>query len=89
MTGDRTRVRHGKRHHIARVTLDSPDVLSAMNLRMHEELAEMRDDAEADDDIRVAVLTGVGTRLLRGPGSRGAGPPRKAGRPCGDLRQRG
>jgi dehydration protein DpgD len=64
MTGDRTRVRYEKKHHVARVTLDRPDVLNAMDLRMHEELAEIWDDVEADDDIRVAVVTGAGERAF-------------------------
>ncbi|MGW3040609.1 enoyl-CoA-hydratase DpgD [Kitasatospora sp. NPDC001159] len=64
MTSDRKRVRYEKENHVARVTLDRPDVLNAMDLRMHEELAEIWDDVEADDDIRVAVLTGAGERAF-------------------------
>jgi dehydration protein DpgD len=59
-----TRVRYAKKEHVARVTLDRPDVLNAMDLRMHEELAEIWDDVEADDDIRVVVLTGAGNRAF-------------------------
>ncbi|MET7760945.1 enoyl-CoA-hydratase DpgD [Streptomyces sp. NPDC005393] len=55
-------VRYEKKGHIAYVTLDRPAVLNAMNLRMHEELARVWDDIEADDDIGVAVLTGAGDR---------------------------
>lgn len=33
-----------------------------MDLRTHEELAEIWDDFEADDDMWVAVLSGAGTR---------------------------
>jgi dehydration protein DpgD len=58
------RVRYEKKHHVARVTLDRPDVLNAMDLRTHEELAEIWDDIEADDEIRVAVLTGAGDRAF-------------------------
>ncbi|MFI1996558.1 enoyl-CoA-hydratase DpgD [Actinoplanes sp. NPDC020271] len=60
----RARVRYDKQGPVARVTLDRPDVLNAMDLRMHEELAEIWDDVEADDDIRVAVLTGAGDRAF-------------------------
>nr|ADU56070.1 hypothetical protein CA37-47 [uncultured organism CA37] len=35
-----------------------------MDLRMHEELAEIWDDIEADDEIRVVVLTGAGDRAF-------------------------
>ena len=58
------RVRYQKKDHVARVTLDRPAVLNAMDLRMHEELAEIWDDIEADDEIRVAVLTGAGDRAF-------------------------
>lgn len=47
---------------VAYVTLNRPAVLNAMNLRMHEELASIWDDVEADDTVRVAVLTGAGDR---------------------------
>jgi crotonobetainyl-CoA hydratase/dehydration protein DpgD len=58
------RVRYVKEDHVARVTLDRPDVLNAMDLRTHEELAVIWDDVEADDDVRVAVLTGAGDRAF-------------------------
>jgi crotonobetainyl-CoA hydratase/dehydration protein DpgD len=57
-------VRYAKDEHVARVTLDRPEVLNAMDLRMHEELAEIWDDVEADDEIRVVVLTGAGDRAF-------------------------
>jgi dehydration protein DpgD len=59
---DRPRVRYEKKDHVAYVTLDRPAVLNAMDLRMHEELASAWDEVEADDDVRVAVLTGAGDR---------------------------
>lgn len=58
------RVRYEKKDHVARVTLDRPEVLNAMDLRTHEELAEIWDDVEADDEIRVAVLAGAGDRAF-------------------------
>ncbi|WP_122982173.1 enoyl-CoA-hydratase DpgD [Actinoplanes teichomyceticus] len=58
------RVRYHRTGHVARVTLDRPDVLNAMDLRMHEELARIWDDIEADDRIRVVVLTGAGDRAF-------------------------
>ncbi|MDH6217851.1 enoyl-CoA hydratase-related protein [Streptomyces pseudovenezuelae] len=54
------RVRYEKKNGVARVTLDRPDVLNAMDLRTHEELAAVWHDFEADDELRVAVLTGAG-----------------------------
>jgi crotonobetainyl-CoA hydratase/dehydration protein DpgD len=58
------RVRYEKKGHVAQVTLDRPDVLNAMDLRMHEELREVWDDVETDDDVWVAVLTGAGDRAF-------------------------
>ncbi|WP_327279933.1 MULTISPECIES: enoyl-CoA-hydratase DpgD [unclassified Streptomyces] len=57
-------VSYEKRDHIARITLNRPEVLNAMNLRMHGELAEIWDDFDADDDMRVAVLSGAGDRAF-------------------------
>lgn len=55
-------VRYDKCGHVAHITLDRPQALNAMNLRMHAELAEVWDDFESDDDIWVGVLTGAGER---------------------------
>ncbi|MFI5916521.1 enoyl-CoA-hydratase DpgD [Dactylosporangium sp. NPDC051541] len=60
--GERSRVRYEKRGHVAYVTLDRPERLNAMDLRTHVELACIWDDADADDDVRVVVLTGAGDR---------------------------
>jgi dehydration protein DpgD len=57
-----SRVRYEKKEHVAYVTLDRPEALNAMDLRTHEELAAIWDDVEADDAVRVAVLTGAGER---------------------------
>ncbi|WP_329008522.1 enoyl-CoA hydratase-related protein [Micromonospora rifamycinica] len=57
-------VRYEKSGHVAVVTLDRPEVLNAMDLRMHQELARVWDDFEADDDLWVAVLTGAGDRAF-------------------------
>ncbi len=59
---DRPRVRYEKKDHVAFVTLDRPEVLNAMDLRMHSELASAWDELEADDDVWVGVLTGAGER---------------------------
>jgi crotonobetainyl-CoA hydratase/dehydration protein DpgD len=58
------RVRYLKKGRVAYVTLDRPEVLNAMDLRTHEELAAVWDDVEADDEIWVAVLTGAGDRAF-------------------------
>ncbi|MFI9387619.1 enoyl-CoA-hydratase DpgD [Kutzneria sp. NPDC052558] len=59
-----TRVRYEKRGHVAWVTINRPEVLNALDLRTHEELGRIWDDVEADDEIRVAVLTGAGGRAF-------------------------
>lgn len=55
-------MRYEKKDHVAYVTLNRPDVLNAMDLQMHEELAKAWDNVEADDSVWVAVLTGAGDR---------------------------
>ncbi|MEV4643225.1 enoyl-CoA-hydratase DpgD, partial [Actinoplanes sp. NPDC049548] len=59
-----SRVRLTKSGHVARVILDRPEVLNAMDVRMHAELGRIWDDIEADDHIRVVVLTGAGDRAF-------------------------
>lgn len=61
---DGPRVRCEKKDHVAWVTMDRPQVLNAMDLRMHEELGVVWDDVELDDDIRLVVLTGAGRRAF-------------------------
>jgi crotonobetainyl-CoA hydratase/dehydration protein DpgD len=61
---DRSRVRYEKKNHVAYVTLDRPEVLNAMDSRMHAELATIWDDVENDDDVRVGVLSGAGGRAF-------------------------
>ncbi|MEV6923813.1 enoyl-CoA-hydratase DpgD [Dactylosporangium sp. NPDC051485] len=57
-------MRYAKDGHVATVTLDRPHVLNAMDTRMHRELADIWDDVEHDDDVRVVVLTGAGGRAF-------------------------
>jgi dehydration protein DpgD len=58
------RVRYEKKEHVAYVTLDRPEVLNAMDTRTHQELADIWDDVEADERVRVAVLAGAGDRAF-------------------------
>ncbi|MDT0345447.1 enoyl-CoA-hydratase DpgD [Streptomyces litchfieldiae] len=57
-------VRYEKDGRIARVTLDRPEVLNAMDTRMHEELAAVWADFEADDEVWAGVVTGAGDRAF-------------------------
>ena len=58
------RVLYERDGHVARVTLNRPAVLNAMDLRTHAELAEAWDAAEADPQVRVVILTGAGERAF-------------------------
>ncbi len=57
-------VKYEKNKKIAYITLNRPDVLNAMNIQMHEELATIWDDFEADDNILLGILSGAGTRAF-------------------------
>jgi dehydration protein DpgD len=58
------RVTYRREGRVARVVLNRPEVLNAMDLKMHEELREVWDDFEADDDLWVAILSGAGDRAF-------------------------
>jgi len=59
-----TRVRYEVDGHVARVTLNRPDVLNAMDIRMHEELLEIWNEIERDGEVWVAVVAGAGDRAF-------------------------
>ncbi len=42
------------------ITLNRPDVLNAVNLEMHDELADAFNFAASDTDSDIVVLTGAG-----------------------------
>ena len=46
------------------VTLNRPEVYNAMHGPMHDELAKVWDDFQADPDLWVAVLTGAGEKAF-------------------------
>lgn len=50
--------------HILRVTMNRPEVYNAVNLTMHEEMADCWDSFAADEDLWVAVLTGAGDKAF-------------------------
>ena len=49
-----------KKDRVATLTLNRPDVLNAVNVKMFEELKIALDDISEDRDVRVMVLTGAG-----------------------------
>lgn len=50
--------------HLARVTIDRPDRMNALDSASHARLAEIWAEVEATPDIRCAVLTGAGDRAF-------------------------
>jgi crotonobetainyl-CoA hydratase len=50
--------------HVARVTIDRPDVLNAIDAASERELQKIWDEIERNRDVRVVVLTGTGERAF-------------------------
>jgi len=51
-----------KRGAVAVVTINRPDKLNALNMKVHEEGVAALDELKADDSVRVVVLTGAGEK---------------------------
>ena len=51
---------------IATITLNRPDRLNAYNAQMREELIALFDETDADDNVRVVVITGAGRGFCAG-----------------------
>lgn len=49
---------------VARVTIDRPQVLNALNLAAHDALADIWDEIRDDPEVRVAILAGAGSRAF-------------------------
>src|SRR4051812_31623175 len=50
--------------HIATITLDVPERLNAFGPAMSTELIDAFDQVDADDDVRVVIVTGAGERAF-------------------------
>jgi crotonobetainyl-CoA hydratase len=50
--------------HVARVTIDRPDVLNAIDAASERELQKIWSEIETNRDVRVVVLTGTGERAF-------------------------
>lgn len=48
------------------ITIDRPEVYNATNERLHRELAYVWQDVAADEDVKVAVITGAGRAFSAG-----------------------
>lgn len=55
-----------KKDGIAKIVLNRPQVLNAMNLQMLSELVVALEEADRDEDVRVIVLTGAGRAFSAG-----------------------
>jgi enoyl-CoA hydratase len=61
-----------KKDNIGLVTLNRPQVLNAMNQQMWQDLNRVLDDIEADEEIKVMVITGITTEKGKKAFSTGA-----------------
>ena len=52
--------------HILTITLDRPDQLNAFTVKMQRQLVDAFDRADADDDVRVIIVTGRGRGFCAG-----------------------
>src|SRR5438132_8146254 len=59
-------IRYEVADHVLTITLDRPDRLNAFTATMGRELIEAFDRADADDDVRVIVVTGEGRGFCAG-----------------------
>ncbi|MCH9671278.1 MAG: enoyl-CoA hydratase/isomerase family protein [Gammaproteobacteria bacterium] len=51
-------------NHVARITLNRPEALNALNPQLRWELSQHFDEVERNDDIWLAVITGAGERAF-------------------------
>jgi enoyl-CoA hydratase/carnithine racemase len=61
-----TEIRYDVADHVLTITLDRPQRLNAYTPTMQRELIEAFDRADADDDVRVVVVTGAGRGFCAG-----------------------
>jgi enoyl-CoA hydratase/carnithine racemase len=70
---DYEQIRYEVANHVLTVTLNRPDRLNAFTARMGDELIDAYDRADADDDVRVVVVTGAGRGFCAGADLGGGG----------------
>jgi len=73
---------------VATITLHRPDALNALLPEMNDQLPELVAQAEADDSVRVLVLTGAGRAFSAGADLKLMGQPDRLGRNAIVGRQR-
>ncbi len=57
---------YDKRDAVATITLNRPQAMNACTIKTYEEMLDALRDAEADDSVRVVVLTGAGRGFCAG-----------------------
>ena len=55
-----------RKNHIAVLTLNRPDKLNAIDLQVKREIHRALDELEADNDVRVVIMTGAGRAFSSG-----------------------
>jgi enoyl-CoA hydratase/carnithine racemase len=65
---------------VRRLTLNRPDRLNALNVRIGVELLQALEDCDRDADVRVVILTGAGRAFCAGDDLRGMSEPGEADR---------
>jgi 2-(1,2-epoxy-1,2-dihydrophenyl)acetyl-CoA isomerase len=73
---------------VATITFNRPAAMNALLPEMNDRLPELIDQAEADDAVRVIVLTGAGTAFSAGADIKRMGEPGRLGRSALVGRQR-
>lgn len=63
-----------KKNHIARITLNRPERMNALNEQMFDEINAALEDIAMDDDIRVMILTGAGKAFCASADIKDLGP---------------
>jgi len=64
---------YGVEDGIATITLNRPDKLNAFNARMMSDLIKVFDETDADDAVRVVIVTGAGRAFCAGADLSGGG----------------
>ncbi|MCP4822272.1 MAG: enoyl-CoA hydratase, partial [Shimia sp.] len=59
-------VKYEKDGRVARITLNRPEVMNAISMRMPGDLAAAVAEAEADRDVHVMILAGAGEAFCAG-----------------------
>jgi enoyl-CoA hydratase/carnithine racemase len=70
---DYEQIRYDVADHVLTVTLNRPERLNAFTARMGDELIDAYGRADADDDVRVVVVTGAGRGFCAGADLAGGG----------------